>query len=186
MKAVLAAAAALLFAGCAALSGSTAAPSPPFDLLGRVLAGADGRAFSAGFRWRHEMPLNEIWLMSPAGTTLAFISSDAAGATLTTADQQEYRAFSAEGLTRRALGWDLPLAQLQYWVRGETAPDVAADAVERDAQGRLIRLEQAGWSVRYAYAPATAQGTLPRRLDLEQSGQRIRMIIDDWRERAPQ
>jgi hypothetical protein len=27
---------------------------------------------------------------------------------------------------------------------------------------------------------------LPRRLDLEQSGQRIRMVIDDWRELAPQ
>ncbi|MBX3650397.1 MAG: lipoprotein insertase outer membrane protein LolB [Burkholderiales bacterium] len=186
MRVVLAAAAALLFAGCAPLSGGTVAPSAPFDLLGRVLAGADGRAFSAAFRWRHEMPLNEIWLMSPTGTTLAHISSDAAGATLTTADQQEYHAFSAEGLTRRALGWALPLAQLQYWVRGEMVPDVATDVLERDARGRLVRLEQAGWSLRFTYAEGPAQSVVPRRLDLEQAGQRIRMVIDDWRERDPQ
>ncbi len=185
MRAVLAAAAALLLAGCGALSG-TGGPSAPFDLLGRVLASADGRAFSASFRWRHEMPRNEIWLMSPAGTTLAHISADAAGATLTAADQQEYRAFSAEGLTRRALGWPLPLTQLQYWVRGAVAPDVAADLVERDARGRLTRLEQANWSVRYVYAEAPAQAVLPRRLDLEQGGQRIRMVIDDRRKPDPQ
>lgn len=185
MRVVLAAAAALLFAGCAPLSGSIA-PSSPFDLLGRVLAGADGRAFSAGFRWRHEMQSNEIWLMSPTGTTLAYISSDAAGATLITADQQEYRAFSAEGLTRQALGWALPLAQLQYWVRGEMVPDVAAEAVERDVRGRLVRLDQAGWSLRFAYPEVPAQSALPRRLDLEQAGQRIRMVIDEWREQAAQ
>ena len=184
MRAVLAATAALLFAACAPLSGSTAR-SAPFDLLGRVLAGADGRAFSAGFRWRHDMPLNEIWLMSPAGTTLAYISSDAAGATLVTADQQEYHAFSAEGLTRQALGWALPLAQLQHWVRGEAVPGLAAEALERDAGGRLVRLEQAGWSLRFAYPEDPARAALPRRLDLEQGGQRIRMVIDDWRERTP-
>jgi outer membrane lipoprotein LolB len=165
MRAVLAAAAVVLFTGCASLSGSIA-PSSPFDLLGRVLAAADGRAFSAGFRWRHEMQSNEIWLMSPTGTTLAYISSDAAGATLVTADQQEYRAFSAEGLTRQALGWALPLAQLQYWVRGEPVPEVAADAVERDGGGRLVRLEQAGWRLRFAYSEVSAQPALPRRLDL--------------------
>lgn len=185
MRAVLAAVAALLFAGCAPLSGSIA-PSSPFDLLGRVLASADGRAFSASFRWRHETQSNEIWLMSPTGTTLAHISSDASGATLVTADQQEYRAFSAEGLTRQALGWALPLAQLQYWVRGEMVPDVVAGAVERDARGRLVRLDQAGWSLRFAYTEVSAQSALPQRLDLEQAGQRIRMVIDDWRERAPQ
>ena len=124
--------------------------------------------------------------MSPTGTTLAYISSDAAGATLVTADQQEYRAFSTESLTRQALGWALPLAQLQHWVRGEAVPDVVADTVERDAGGRLIRLEQAGWSLNFAYSEAPAPAALPRRLDLEQGSQRIRMVIDDWRERAPQ
>lgn len=186
MRSVIAAVAALLFAGCAALPGGSGPPSVPFDLLGRVLAGGEGRAFSASFRWRHEMPRNEIWLMSPAGTTLAHISTDGAGATLTAADGQEYRAFSAEGLTRRALGWPLPLTQLQHWVRGELVPDVAAAAVERDALGRLTRLEQAGWSLRYAYAESPAQAVLPRRLDLEQSGQRIRMVIDDWRKQEAQ
>ena len=180
MKVAIAAVAALLLAGCAALSGPVA-PSVPFDALGRLLVSGEGRAFSAAFRWRHEMPLNEIWLMSPAGTTLAQLRMDDSGATLTTADQQEYRAFSAEGLTRRALGWPLPLAQLQHWMRGAAVPDVVVAVVERDARGRLSRLEQGGWLVRYAY-PETEPAVLPLRLDMEHGGQRIRMVIDAWRE----
>ncbi|MBX3661465.1 MAG: lipoprotein insertase outer membrane protein LolB [Burkholderiales bacterium] len=179
MKSALAALAALLLTGCAGLSGP-AAPSAPFDALGRLLVSGEGRAFSASFRWRHEMPVNEISLMSPAGTTLAQLRMDDSGATLTAADQQEYRAFSAEGLTRRALGWPLPLAQLQYWMRGAAVPDAAAAAVERDPQGRLSRLEQDGWQVRYVYPETGA--ALPQRLDLEHRGQRIRMVIDAWRE----
>lgn len=176
-----AAAAALLFAGCATAPDTRA---PAFDVLGRMLASHDGRAFSAHFRWRRDGSDSEIWLMTPAGTTLAYIKADPAGATLTAADGQEYRAFSAEGLTRNALGWPLPLVPLQYWIRAEPVPGSVPDEQARDPRGRLLRLEQAGWRIRYAYAEAAEGGPLPQRLDLEQGGQRLRLVIDDWREQA--
>lgn len=178
---IAAGAAMLLYAGCATLVPGTNIPSAaPFDILGRVLASSEGRAFSASFRWRHAVADNEIWLMSPVGQTLAHIATDAGGAILTTADQQEYRALSVEGLTRRALGWPLPLAQLQHWIRGGTVPDSAVAAATRDARGRLLLLEQEGWRIRYMY-PEAGDGPLPRQLELTQGGQRIRMVVDEWR-----
>ena len=90
---------------------------------------------------------------------------------------------SVEGLTRQALGWSLPLAQLQHWIRGSTVPDSATAAVTRDVRDRLSLLEQEGWRIRYGY-PET-DGNLPRQLDLTQGGQRIRMVIDEWRRQAP-
>ena len=181
MRGLLAAAAALLFAGCAIVPDTRA---PDFDVLGRMLASHDGRAFSAHFRWRRDATDNEIWLMTPAGTTLAYIKADPAGATLTAADGQEYRAFSAEGLTRNALGWPLPLVPLQYWIRAEPVPGSVPDEQAHDSRGRLLRLVQAGWHIRYAYAETAEGGPLPQRLDLEQGGQRLRLVIDDWREQA--
>lgn len=175
-------AAALLCGGCAVFNPGARIPAAePFDILGRVLASNDGRAFSANFRWRHGAADNEIWLMSPVGQTLAYIAADAGGATLTTADQQEYRALSVEGLTRQALGWPLPLAQLQHWIRGGTVPGTAIAAVTRDTQGRLSLLEQEGWRIRYVY-PETADAKLPRQLELTQGDQRIRMVIDERRD----
>lgn len=182
MRGVLAAAAAaLLFAGCATVPDARA---PAFDVLGRMLASHDGQAFSAHFRWRRDGADSEIWLMSPTGTTLAYIKADSTGATLTAADGQEYRAFSVEGLTRNALGWPLPLVPLQYWIRAEPAPGSVPDVQARDSRDRLLQLEQAGWRIRYNYADAAEGGALPHRLDLEQGAQRLRLVIDDWREQA--
>lgn len=172
--------AALLCAACAMFTpGANVPVAEPFDILGRVLASSEGRAFSANFRWRHAAADNEIWLMTPVGQTLAYIVADANGATLTAADQQEYRALSVEGLTRQALGWPLPLAQLQHWIRGGTVPDSALAAVTRDTFDRLSSLEQAGWRIRYVYSETG--GRLPRQVELTQGGQRIRMVIDEWR-----
>lgn len=171
----------LLCAGCAMFApGANVPVAESFDILGRVLASSEGRAFSANFRWHHGAADNEIWLMTPVGQTLAHIAVDDSGAILTTSDQREYRAMSVEGLTRQALGWPLPLAQLQHWIRGGAVPDSAMAAVARDARGRLSSLEQEGWRIRYTY-PETGDSMLPRQLELTQGGQRIRMVIDQWR-----
>ena len=179
-------AAALTVAGCATPPpGGPGEPSPtPFDLSGRVLVHYDGRAFSSGLRWQHGPGRDEIWLLSPIGQTLAHIVNEPDGATLTSADQQQYRAISVDSLTRQALGWELPLARLQYWVRGEIAPGGAPGAVERDANQRLIRLEQHGWRIAFANYPLEEHEGLPRRLDLARDDHEIRLVIDAWRRHA--
>ena len=179
---------ALLLPACAALAPERRAdipPEAPFDLLGRVLVSYGGRAFSSNVRWQHTAESDEIWLMSPVGQTLAHIVYDADGAILTAADQQKYRASSVESLTRQALGWELPLARLQYWVRGKLVPGSAPDAVERDALQRLAALTQDGWRMAFVNYPPEQHGGLPRRLDLAGASQEIRLVIDDWRSETP-
>lgn len=180
--------AALAVAACATLppeAGGPAVPSTtPFDLSGRVLVNFDGRAFTSGLRWQHAAGRDEIWLLTPVGQALAYIVSEADGATLTAADQTQYRAHSVESLTRQALGWELPLTQLQYWVRGEPVPDSMSGGVERDPRQRLVRLEQGGWRIALAHYPPDEQGGLPRRLDLKRGNHEIRLVIDGWREQG--
>ncbi|HXF65111.1 MAG TPA: lipoprotein insertase outer membrane protein LolB [Burkholderiales bacterium] len=172
---------------CAALAACAAlAPverlAAPFDLLGRVAVAYDGRAFSSGVRWRHEAGRDEIWLLSPAGQTLAHIAAETGGATLTAADRSEYRASDVESLTRRALGWELPLARLAWWVRGEVAPGAAPQSVERDERERIAVLIQDGWRIVFTHYSSAEHGGLPRRLDLSSGAQEIRLLIDSWRE----
>jgi len=168
--------AAILLVGCAAVApGKHRPPAASFDMLGRVLVSGEGRAFSSSLRWRHDAAGDELWLMSPVGQTLVHIAADDAGAVLTTPDQQEYRAFSAESLTRRALGWPLPLTELRFWI-----------VATRDAAGRLSLLEQNGWIIRYTYPEPPDPSVLPKRLDMTRGEQRIRLVIDGWRgEEAP-
>ena len=176
--------AALLLSGlltaCVAVAPGSKPVAADFDILGRVLISGEGRAFSSGLRWRHDAAGDELWLMSPVGQTLAHIVADDAGAVLTTPDQLEYRDRSVENLTRRALGWPLPLGGLRHWVQAAPIPGENPAISNRDGTGRLLLLEQAGWSIRYSY-PEVSQAALPRRLDLSRSDQQIRLLIDSWR-----
>ncbi len=182
-KSCTAAAAGALLAACAALAPSPEVPRAPvrFDLLGRVAVTYDGRAFSSNVRWLHAPERDEIWLLTPTGQTLAYIVDDAGGATLTGTDQKQYRARNVESLTRQALGWELPLTRLGYWVRGEAAPGAVPADAERDERSRLAALTQDGWRIAFAHYPPGEQGGLPRRLDLASGANEIRLVIDGWR-----
>lgn len=166
-----------LMTACASVAPG-GAPAADFDVVGRVLISGEGRAFSSNLRWRHDEAGDELWLMSPVGQTLAHMVADASGAVLTTPDLQEYRDRSVENLTRRALGWSLPLNGLRHWI--QAAPMPGGNPVSsRDDAGRLLLLEQEGWRIQYDYPDATA--VLPRRVDLSSNGQRIRLVMDAWR-----
>lgn len=176
---LLAAVAAL--SGCAALQPVPAQRAAAFDLVGRVAVTYEGRAFTSGVRWEHLPERDEIWLMIPTGQALAHITADASGATLTGADQNQYQAGDVGRLTRRALGWELPLAQLTWWVRGEPVPGAPAEEALRDQQGRLVRLKQDGWRILYVHPADDGRAGRPQRLDLARDGQQIRLVIDNWR-----
>lgn len=178
-------AATLALAACAAIAPPPPAAHAPFDIVGRVAVNSEGRAFSSNVRWQHAGGRGELWLLSPLGQTIAHIESDANGATLTASDKRQYRAESVEALTRQALGWELPLSRLTWWVRGEPVPGTPATKMDRDERSRLVSLVQDGWQIAYTHYPPGEQGGLPRRLDLKSGAQDIRLLIDTWRDLDP-
>lgn len=173
---------AAVLAGCALEPSRPAQPrAPAFDLVGRVAVTHDGRPFSSGVRWQHSADRDELWLLTPLGQALAHIVSDAEGAVFTGSDRRQHRAPDVEALTRRALGWELPVTRLAWWVRGGIAADGVIAEVDRDPQGRLLRLRQDGWDIAYTYRSEEGTDSLPRRLDLQYESQTIRLVIDNWR-----
>lgn len=183
VRALLAGVALLALGACASVAPRTGVPD--FDLLGRVFVGHDGPSFASNLRWSHVSGEDQIWLMTPLGQTLAYIEYGPGGASLTSADKQEYHAGSVESLTRRALGWALPLAQLRYWVRGEEVPGVPAAGVQRAADGDLLELTQEGWKITFTPPAPNVASRLPQRLQLTNGSQQIRLVIDEWRETVP-
>jgi outer membrane lipoprotein LolB len=180
---LVAAASITLLSACAMLAPSDrpAQRAAAFDLIGRVAVTFDGRNFSSGLRWQHVAERDEVWLMTPTGQALAHILADDNGAKLTGADQQTYQARDVEALTRRALGWELPLARLAWWVRGEPVPGSEPKDAVRDEHGRLVRFAQDGWNITLTHPPA-AERRMPQRLELAREGHKIRLVIDSWRD----
>lgn len=155
-----------------------------FSLRGRVAVKFQGkdnspnRGYSANLRWRHVRDGDSLQLRSPVGSVIAQLEADADGAELITADKQVHRSSNVQALTRRILGWDLPLDGLQHWVLGRTDPALPVENDERDARDRFTRFTQNGWRVAYlAYAGDSA---LPARMTLAHDRLNLRLVIDDW------
>jgi outer membrane lipoprotein LolB len=172
---------AVVLAACATVQVAPRDPQP-FDLLGRVLVTYSGGAMTANVRWTHDADRDEIWLMTPTGQTLAHIIDTPSGAVLTRADQEQYRAGGVEALTRRALGWALPLSLLQYWVRGIPAPGTPPTAVERGPGERPIAFTQNGWRVALTHHSEGELADKVRRVDLNDGANQIRFVVDTWRD----
>ena len=171
----------VLYAGFLAACADMPAPpavdaAPAFELAGRIAARYQDRAFSSALRWTQNAGSDEIWLTAPLGQTIAFLQADASGATITTADQKQYRASSIENLTRSALGWRLPVAGMHYWVLGRPAPEMPVSLVERDDANRLVRFRQIDWQITFHYSESGA--TRPSRIEIAGNDAEIRLVID--------
>jgi outer membrane lipoprotein LolB len=171
--------------GCASLhphSGSIAQPaqleSAPFALNGLIAVNYQGNRNSAGLHWSHQAQSDEILLLTPLGQTVARIASDIQHATLDQGEQH-YQANDVESLMTQVLGWHLPMSGLHYWVLGKEASDSTAQ-IERNEQGRISVLHQAGWEVRYLSYADAKPSSLPSRMELIHNDLQVKLFIDEW------
>lgn len=150
----------------------------PFAFNGRVAIKHDGERQSAGLRWEHGAAEDSVLLLAPLGQTVASIHRDSQGVTLEASGKQ-YVAQDAETLTRKILGWELPLSGLRYWVTALPANGTVAD-IQRDANGQISVLRQDGWEIVYSQYSSTATDSLPLRFVLQREHLEIKVFIDEW------
>jgi outer membrane lipoprotein LolB len=174
---------AVLLAACAGMAPPAPHGVPAFELAGRIVVRYQERGFSSSLRWKQQNGGDEIWLTAPLGQTIAYLQADASGATLTNADQRQYRAASIESLTKSALGWRFPVSGMRNWVLGQPAPGAPPAAIERDEARRITRLKQDDWQIVFNYA--NAEATRPSRIDVAGNDAEIRFAIDSLTLGAP-
>ena len=123
----------------------------------------------------------------PLGRGHLRLIQDSRGAELRDADQRVWREADAELLLYRATGWVVPLDGLNFWVLGLPAPGPAPER-QLDGQGRLQRLAQAGWDIRFLEYARHGGFELPsriyitRRNDAEGTAEtlEVRLSIEHW------
>src|SRR5207244_1945489 len=110
-------------------------------------------------------------LLSPAGSTVARLTRDASGVQLQSGGKTR-QAADVQQLTADALGWELPLDNLAWWIRGQAAPGIAS-ATSSDGS-----LQQQGWQIRFVVGePGSA---VPKRVDMMREGLSIKLVTDQW------
>ncbi|MDX1588035.1 MAG: lipoprotein insertase outer membrane protein LolB [Oleiphilaceae bacterium] len=108
---------------------------------------------------------------------------------ITTPDGKKLVSQDPEALIREALGWELPIASLAYWVRGVPAPGADYE-LYFDDQGQLGYVLQSGWEIYYEnYAPleedqdgsaSSRAMELPRRMTASHEDALVRLVVTQW------
>ncbi len=180
----------LLLAGCAGIPSAPPAPENnleikwrehqgqvagihQWNLSGRIGVRTDETGGSANLRWKRQEGHDQIDLFGPLGGGRIRLDIDAAGARLRDGQGQEFFAATGSEVLFKATGWYVPFEVLGDWVRG--MPAAGVHEVEIDETGKLISLNQSGWTISFNDYVPHHQVLLPRKIRLSASEE----VIDE-------
>lgn len=135
-------------------------------------------AAQGGFSWRDDGEALRLDLSNPLGSVLARIQVVPGHAVLERADGSQESAAGPDALLAQVWGHPMPVDGLRHWIQGRIRTGVPVSAVRRDAQGRLIALQQDGWEIRLSDYDKQGPGRV-RLLRQDEQGQwRLQLIMD--------
>ncbi len=170
----------LLFAGCSTLSIDPALSTSPsladnWLLRGKLGVRSENGAGNLQIVWQQSGASFDVHFTGPLGKVVAHVHGrperfwlDVPGQESRLADQQSREIVEA-------LGWEIPMLEMIYWVRGRPMPGVPQRMV-RDSGGRLKTLQQSGWQVEFR---DYEQGS-PVRTKFVKDTTVINLIVKEW------
>ena len=156
---------------------------PAWSLLGRIAVSTDGNGGSGRIEWQQQGARYEVGLSAPVTRQSWRLIGDAAQARLEGLEGGTRHGPDPRQLLVAATGWDIPVVALADWVRGLRSSKLDPALIVYGADGRPSRIVQGGWQVDYLWPAAGSEddaGVLPTRVDAQQGGARVRLIVDQW------
>ena len=143
-----------------------------------IVQGREG--WNAGIHWQERGQQFQIKLSGPFSQGGVALDGNAETVTLTLDDGETVSAATPEQLLAEAMGWLLPVSALRDWVRGVPYSKLPVDSKQLDAQGRLTKLEQAGWQIEFLRYMPFKGTSMPEKVFMKHPEMSIRLIVSDW------
>ena len=153
-----------------------------WQISGKVGIRAPRDSGSGTLFWLQRQGYYDIRLSGPLGRGATRLTGRPDAVALEVAGQGRFEADSPEALVQSQLGWQLPVSNLLWWVRGLPAPD-SRSRLSLDGQSRLAMLQQDGWDVEYLGYSEENGFALPARIKLSGRDLQITLVIKDWQPR---
>lgn len=150
-----------------------------WQFSGRIAVSNGEDGGNADVEWRQDGANYDLRLRAPVTGKNWRLHGDARSAVLEGVREQPLRGANAAELLAREANWQLPVNELEYWVRGLRAPGARAELTFDEAQ-RPARLLQSGWTIEYRDYFGDAEPALPRKVFATKGKHRVRLFIESW------
>jgi len=155
-----------------------------WSLEGRLAVSNETDGGSGQFRWKKSDSEILMDFHGALGRGAWKLEANAQGAELVLADGTIYRAGSIDHLIRQQVGWEIPVENLSWWVRGLAAPGKFRSRVVDD-EGNISLLLQDGWSIEYDRYRVFDDINLPVKLTAHKGDWKVKLAIRNWSLTAP-
>lgn len=140
---------------------------------------AKNNSESVNLQWAQNKQNYSILLFGPLGASSIKLTGHPGNVLLESADGKKVNAKTPEILLAAQTGWDLPVSNLYYWVRGLPVPGVPAQK-SYDNYNHLSQLEQQGWVVQFLHYTSMNHIDVPTKIFLNNPQMSVKIIISKW------
>lgn len=151
-----------------------------WTMLGTLTVRADGERARVKVQWRQTPESYLLRFTGPLGVGLFEVAGGAGTVQAKFPGGRSVAAASPEALLEEEIGWSVPLAGLRYWIVGVPAPDGTPATLKIDNQGRLVGLEQSGWTVVYEAYGLLGGLPLPARVRFSNESVHATVVVRQW------
>jgi outer membrane lipoprotein LolB len=141
---------------------------------------------SAWLNWEQHQQTFDVSLTGPFGAGATQITGSNQYAQLQRAGHDNITARSPAELTELLFGWQWPVEQLQYWVRGSPFPLTPETARHHNPDGTLKILEQSNWTLQFSNYHKIGPWILPSKIKGQNGDYRFTLVIKNWNPSLPQ
>ena len=147
---------------------------------GKIKISVDDKPNSAAFEWQQFTANYTINFFGPFGYGSSWLRRTSKGVTLESPDHPTQWASSPEQLLQQTLGWQAPIGELQYWVKGQAAPNALLDEYVTNDDGVAVQLRQQGWQIQLSRHQQHGDVWLPGKLVAVRNGVEVLIIVKEW------
>ena len=150
-----------------------------WQVRGKLSVVSPDNAVTGYLTWQQDEEDFDLFLSGPFGQGSSRLVGNNGQATLTLPNEEPVQAPSAEYLMAHYLGWQFPVSDLRYWVKGQASPHSEFTEV-RNTLGLLESLQQHGWRVEFSRYQSQGDTWLPGRVKIMGHNFKFIFAIKEW------